>query len=65
MTVLSLALPARFFGRHKEYMQCLTRIIGLNNCLLRAAIEILETQGIDFDALMLLTDSKNVKTPFQ
>jgi hypothetical protein len=20
---------ARFFGRHKEYMQCLTRIIGL------------------------------------
>ena len=51
MTVRLLVLPmndsiepgsARFFGRHKEYMQCLTRIIGLTAA---QVIEILETQG--------------------
>jgi len=52
---------ASFFGHHKEYMQwCLTILIGLTTA---QGIKILETQGIDFDALMLLTDS-NVKTLF-
>ena len=41
-------------------MQCLTKIIGVTTA---QGIDILETQGIDFEALKLLTDS-NVKTLF-
>jgi hypothetical protein len=51
---------AKFFGWHKEYMQCLTNIIGVTTA---QGINILETQGIDFEALKLLIDS-NVKTLF-
>jgi hypothetical protein len=49
---------AKFFGRHKEYMQCASY---KDYWFGDQGITILETQGIDFDALMLLTDS-NVKT---
>ena len=49
---------AKFFGRHKEYMQCLTQIIGLTTA---QGVDVLESQGIDFEALKLLTDS-NIKS---
>ena len=51
---------AKFFGRHKEYMQCLTQIIGLTTA---QGVDVLESQGIDFEALKLLTDS-NIKSLF-
>ena len=42
---------AKFFGRHKVYMQCLTQIIGLTTT---QDVDVLESQGI---TLKLLTDS--------
>jgi hypothetical protein len=51
---------AKFFGQHKEYMQCLTQIIGL---VTTQGVDVLESQGIDFEALKLLTDS-NIKSSY-